>query len=140
MENALAYFTSSKPTRQMEEALKTNVQALSQSVCRLIARYVLYLDLTESRRRWRLSTMGLNPRDHSPAFSLDQWVASILAIIVLFMFMSVLIPGRLPFSWSFMYSVRPVRPVRASSVQAPIRASTGLFVLISHDNWCAGLP
>src|SRR5581483_9113303 len=105
MENAVAYFTSAKPTRQMEDALKKNIQALSQSVCRLIARYVLYLDLTESRRRWRLSTMGLNPRDHSPAFSLDQWVASILAIITLFMFLSLLIPGRLSFSQTFMYSV-----------------------------------
>jgi hypothetical protein len=28
----------------------------------------------------------------------------------------------------------------SSSVHAPICASTGLFVLISHENWCLGLP
>jgi hypothetical protein len=26
------------------------------------------------------------------------------------------------------------------SVHAPICTSTGLFVLISHENWCLGLP
>jgi hypothetical protein len=105
MENGLAYFTSSKPTRQMEEALKKNIQDLSQMVCRLIARYVLYLDVTESQRRKRLSTLGLNPRDHSPAFGRDQWVASILSVIILFLFMSVILPSRQSFSQTFMYSV-----------------------------------
>jgi hypothetical protein len=105
MENALACFTSSKPTRQMEEALKKNILDLTQAVCRLIARYVLYLDVTESQRRKRLSSMGLNPRDHSPAFGRDQWVASILALIILFMFTSVVLPGKQPFSQNFMYSV-----------------------------------
>ncbi len=105
MENGLAFFTSSKPTRQMEEALKKNIQDLSQVVCRLIARYVLYLDLTENQRRKRLSGMGLNPRDHSPAFGRDQWVASIFAVIILFLFMSITLPGRQPFSQAFMYSV-----------------------------------
>jgi hypothetical protein len=94
MENGLACFTSSRPTRQMEEALKKNIQDLSQMVCRLIARYVLYLDVTESQRRKRLSTMGLNPRDHSPAFGRDQWVASILSLIILFLFMSIVLPSR----------------------------------------------
>jgi hypothetical protein len=105
MENGLAYFTSSKPTRQMEEALKKNIQDLSQMVCRLIARYVLYLDVTESQRRKRLSTMGLNPRDHSPAFGRDQWVASILSVIILFLFMSIILPSQQSFSQTFMYSV-----------------------------------
>ena len=93
IENGLACFTSSKPTRQMEEALKKNIQDLSQMVCRLIARYVLYLDVTESQRRKRLSTMGLNPRDHSPAFGRDQWVASISSVIILFLFMSIILPS-----------------------------------------------
>jgi hypothetical protein len=105
MENGLACFTSSKPTRQMEEALKKNIQDLSQMICRLIARYVLYLDVTESQRRKRLSTMGLNPRDHSPAFGRDQWVASILSVIILFLFMSIILPSRQSFSQAFMYSV-----------------------------------
>jgi hypothetical protein len=105
MENALACFTSSKPTRAMEEALKKNTQDLSLTICRLIARWVLYLEVTENQRRKRLSSMGLNPRDHSPAFGRDQWVASILAIIILFLFMSIAVPGKQPFSQTFMYSV-----------------------------------
>jgi hypothetical protein len=105
MENGLACFTSSKPTRQMEEVLKKNIHDLSQVVCRLIARFVLYQDVTENQRRKRLSGMGLNPRDHSPAFGRDQWVASIFAVIILFMFMSIVLPGRQPFSQTFMYSV-----------------------------------
>jgi hypothetical protein len=105
MENALACFTSSKPTRQMEEALKKNIHDLSQMVCRLIARFVLYQDVTENQRRKRLSGMGLNPRDHSPAFGRDQWVAAMLFVIILFMFMSIVMPGAQPFSRTFMYSV-----------------------------------
>jgi hypothetical protein len=105
MENGLACFTSSKPTRAMEEALKKNIQDLSLTICRLIARWVLYLEVTENQRRKRLSSMGLNPRDHSPAFGRDQWVASILVIIVIFLFMSIVVPGKQPFSQTFMYSV-----------------------------------
>lgn len=105
MESGLACFTSSKPTRAMEKSLKKNIQDLSLAVCRLIARWVLYLEVTESQRRKRLSNMGLNPRDHLPAFGRDQWVASILAIIVLFLFMSIVVPGNQPFSQNFMYSV-----------------------------------
>ncbi|MGE5158097.1 MAG: hypothetical protein ACM3OF_08095 [Gemmatimonas sp.] len=60
MDNGLACFSSSKPTKQMEEALKKTINDLSLAVCRLIARYVLYLDVTESGRRNRLSGMGLN--------------------------------------------------------------------------------
>jgi len=30
-------------------------------------------------------------------------------------------------------------PLHSSSVHAPICTSTGLFVLISHENWCSGL-
>ncbi|WP_050630112.1 hypothetical protein [Bradyrhizobium viridifuturi] len=105
MENGLACFTSSKSTRAMEDALKKSIQDLSLTVCRLIARWVLYLEVTENRRRKRLSSMGLNPRDHSPAFGRDQWVASILVIIVLFLFMSIAVPGKQPFGQTFMYSV-----------------------------------
>ena len=105
MESGLACFTSSKPTRAMEEALKKNIHDLSLTVCRLIARWVLYLEVTQNQRRKRLSSMGLNPRDHSPAFGRDQWVAAILAIIIFFLFMSIVVPGKQPFSQTFMYSV-----------------------------------
>jgi hypothetical protein len=37
-------------------------------------------------------------------------------------------------------STSTANPLRSSSVHAQIRTSTGLFVLISHENWCLGLP
>jgi hypothetical protein len=37
-------------------------------------------------------------------------------------------------------STSTANPLCSSSVHAPICASTGLFVLISHENWCLGLP
>lgn len=105
LENGLAYFTSKKPTRQMEEVLKRSIDELSQVVCSLIARFVLYQEMTANQRRRRLSSMGLNARDHGPVVGRDQWIASILAITILFLFMSVVVPGRQPFSQLFMYSV-----------------------------------
>jgi hypothetical protein len=37
-------------------------------------------------------------------------------------------------------STSTANPLRSSSVHAPICTSTGLFVLISHENWYLGLP
>src|SRR5438105_1559338 len=37
-------------------------------------------------------------------------------------------------------STSTANKLRSSSVHAQIRTSTGLFVLISHENWCLGLP
>jgi hypothetical protein len=37
-------------------------------------------------------------------------------------------------------STSTANPLCSSSVHAPICAPTGLFVLISHENWCLGLP
>jgi hypothetical protein len=105
MENGLAYFTSSKPTRQMNESLKLSVQELSQTICSLIARYVLFQDITSNQRRRRLSSMGLNARDHLPAFGWDQWMASTLAVIILFLFMSIALPSTQSFSQNFIYSI-----------------------------------
>jgi hypothetical protein len=105
MEHGLAFFTSSTRTRQMKEPLKRSMHDLSYVVCSLIARYVLFQNVTASRRRRRLSSMGFNAREHMPAFGRDQWVASILAIIVLFSFLSVVLPGRQPFPVAFLYSV-----------------------------------
>jgi hypothetical protein len=59
MENGLAYFTSTKPTREMNESLKRHILELSQVVCSLIARFVLYREVTANQRRRRLSGMGL---------------------------------------------------------------------------------
>lgn len=105
MEHGLAFFTSSARTRQMKEPLKRSMHDLSYVVCSLIARYVLFQNVTANRRRRRLSSMGFDAREHMPAFGRDQWVASILAIIVLFSFLSVVLPGRQPFPVAFLYSV-----------------------------------
>jgi hypothetical protein len=106
MEHGLAFFTSSARTRQMKEPLKRSMHDLSYVVCSLIARYVLLQNVTANRRRRRLSSMGFDAREHMPAFGRDQWVASILAIIVLFSFLSVVLPGRQPFPVAFLYSVQ----------------------------------
>jgi hypothetical protein len=49
--------------------------------------------------------MGFNARDHLPAFGRDQWAASILCTILLFSFLSIILPGRQPFHVAFLYSV-----------------------------------
>ena len=105
MQNGLAYFTSTKPTREMDEALTRNIQELSQMVCSLIARFVLYNDVTENQRRRRLSSMGLNPTYRVATFGRDQWIGSILALAVLMLLMSIVLPGQQPFGQKFMYSV-----------------------------------
>jgi hypothetical protein len=89
----------------MEEPLKRSIHDLSYVVCSLIARYVLFQNVTASQRRRRLSIMGFNARDHLPAFGRDQWVASIISIIVLFSFLSIIIPAQQPFYVPFLYSV-----------------------------------
>jgi hypothetical protein len=105
MEHGLSYFGSAKPTRSMEDQLKRGIHELSYIVCSLIARYVLFQNVTASQRRRRLSSMGFNARDYHPAFGRDQWVAAILAIIVLFSFLSIAVPGQQPFRYAFLYSV-----------------------------------
>jgi hypothetical protein len=105
MENGLAYFTSQKPTREMDEGLKRNNQELSQLVCSLIARFVLCNDVRESQRRRRLSSMGFNTSYHVPAFGRDQWIGSILTLAVLMLFMSIVLPGQQSFGQKFMYSI-----------------------------------
>jgi hypothetical protein len=105
MENGLAYFTSQKPTREMDEGLTRNIQELSQLVCSLIARFVLCNDVTESQRRRRLSSMGFDPSYHGHGIGRDQWIGSILALVVLMLLMSIVLPGQQSFSQKFMYSI-----------------------------------
>jgi hypothetical protein len=47
IETGLAYFTSHRPTRQMDDLLMRNVRDLSQLICGLVARFVLCNDITE---------------------------------------------------------------------------------------------
>jgi multisubunit Na+/H+ antiporter MnhB subunit len=72
---------------------------VSQLTCSLIARYVLYCNATKSKRRQRLSRMGFDA-SHTMIlrFGLDQWVTTILAVIVLSAGIMAFMPGTLPLS------------------------------------------
>ena len=89
----LAYFTSAHPTKELEETLSRTILELSYLVCSLIARYVLYCDVTRRGRRQRLSSMGFDATDPIPTFGLDQWAATILAAVILSIVMMAFMPG-----------------------------------------------
>jgi hypothetical protein len=121
MEHALSFFSSSARSQQTKASLKRSMHDLSYIVCSLIARHVLSQNVTASQRRKRLSRMGFDVHDHLPAFGRDQWVASILAVIVLFSAFSILLPAHQPFRVAFLYSV-------LVSVQLGIASLAGTIV------------
>ena len=90
---SLACFTSAHPTKELEEALSKTITELSNLVCSLIARYVLYCDVSRRGRRRRLSSMGFDATHPIPDFGLNQWAATILAVVLLSIVMMVLMPG-----------------------------------------------
>ena len=89
----LAYFTSPHPAKELEEALSKTITELSHLVCSLIARYVLYCDVTRGARRQRLSSMGFDAAHPTPTFGPDQWAATIVAVVILSIVTMVLMPG-----------------------------------------------
>jgi hypothetical protein len=89
----LAYFTSPHPAKELEEALSKTITELSNLVCSLIARYVLYCDVTRGARRQRLSSMGFDATHPTPTFGPDQWAATIVAVVILSIITMVLMPG-----------------------------------------------
>ena len=93
---SLAYFTSAHPTEELKEALSKTITELSNLVCSLIARYVLYCDVTRRGRRQRLRSMGFDAKHRVPDFGLNQWAATILAVVILSIVMMVLMPGTRP--------------------------------------------
>jgi NADH:ubiquinone oxidoreductase subunit 6 (subunit J) len=92
---SLAYFTSAHPTKELKAALCKTITELSNLVCSLIARYVLYCDVTRRGQRQRLSSMGFNVAPRSP-FGPNQWAATILAVIILSIALMVWMPGTKP--------------------------------------------
>jgi hypothetical protein len=88
---SLAYFTSAHPTKELEGALSKTITELTYLVCGLMARYVLYCDVTQRGRRQRLSSIGFDVTIRT--FGLDQWAATILAVVILSIVMMVLMPG-----------------------------------------------
>jgi hypothetical protein len=82
MQTAAAYFKTPHP--DLVEPLNRSIDEVSQLTCGLIARYVLYANATKMKRRQRLANMGFDAsRTMVIRFGLDQWVATILAVILL---------------------------------------------------------
>lgn len=92
MRTGLAFFTSSQPTRELKEALNSNIAEVSNLTCSLVARYVLFCELTHNGRLQRLKDMGFDAHP-TPRFGPDQWAATILFIILLSIGMIVWMPG-----------------------------------------------
>jgi hypothetical protein len=64
IQSALAYFTH--PSKEIEETLKRSIIEVTQLTCSLIARDVLYCNMTARGRRRQLSNMGFNPTHQMP--------------------------------------------------------------------------
>jgi hypothetical protein len=83
MEIGLAYFTSARPTRQMEDTLRKEAQETANFVCSLIARYVLFQEKTGNQRQTRLSRLGFDSYEDAASFGIDRLITSILAILII---------------------------------------------------------
>ena len=98
MEAGLAYFTAANPAKELKQALNRSIGEVTLLTCSLIARYVLRSNATESKRRQRLSAMGFDATGAIWTFGADQWVSTILGVIVLSAAMMAFMPGTLPLS------------------------------------------
>ena len=98
MEAGLAYFTAANPAKELKQALNRSISEVTLLTCSLIARYVLCSNATESKRRQRLSAMGFDATGAIWTFGADQWVSTILGVIVLSAAMMAIMPGTLPLS------------------------------------------
>ena len=96
MHTGRAYFTATDPTKEVTEALNRTTMELSNLVCSLIARYVLYCDRTRWGRQQRLSKLGFDASHLPPRFGMDQWAATILIVIMLSVSMMLFMPGTRP--------------------------------------------
>ena len=100
MEAGLAYFTAAHPAKELKQALNRSISEVTLLTCSLIARYVLCSNATETKRRQRLSAMGFDATGAIWTFGADQWVSTILGVIVLSAAMMAFMPGTLPLSAS----------------------------------------
>jgi hypothetical protein len=92
MRTGLAFFTSSEPNRELKEALNCNIADVSNLTCSLIARYVLFCEMTHNGRLQRLKDMGFAARP-APRFGTDKWAATILLVTLLSVGMIMYMPG-----------------------------------------------
>jgi hypothetical protein len=97
MHSGLAFFTSSQPTHELKEMLNCNITEVTNLTCGLIARYVLFSEITQNGRLQRLSGMGFDARP-TPTFGPDQWATTILLVTFLSIAMMVFMPGTRPIS------------------------------------------
>ncbi|MBR0801585.1 hypothetical protein JQ615_40255 [Bradyrhizobium jicamae] len=95
MHSSLAFFTSPQPTHELKELLNCNIAEVTNLTCGLVARYVLFSEITHNGRLQRLSGMGFDARP-TPTFGLDQWATTILLVMFLSVAMMVFIPGTRP--------------------------------------------
>ena len=99
MQAAVAYFTTPDPPRELAEVLNRSISEVTHLTCSLIARYVLLCNATKGKRRQRLASMGFDAsRTMTIRFGYDQWIATILGVIVLSASIMVFMPGTLPLS------------------------------------------
>jgi hypothetical protein len=102
---ALAYFTSQQPTKEAKDEFTRAITDVSNLVCSLIARYVLYCDKTALGRRQRLSNMGFDASHSMPRFGLDQWALTIVAVMLLTVAIMTLMPGTKPIGGTKVLSI-----------------------------------
>jgi hypothetical protein len=96
MQAAVGYFTSAYPTKEATDGLSRATTDLSNLVCSLIARYVLYCDKTAVGRRQRLSNMGFDTSHPMPSFGPDKWAMTFAAVMLLSIAVMTLTPGTRP--------------------------------------------
>ncbi len=101
----LAYFAAQQPTKAAKDGLDRAITDVSNLVCCLIARYVLYCDKTALGRRQRLSNMGFDTSHPMPSFGLDQWAMTIVAVMLLSVAIMTLTPGTKPIGGTKVLSI-----------------------------------
>ncbi len=101
----MTYFSSSEPTKDDKDTLNRAITDVSNLVCSLIARFVLYCDRTGFGRRQRISNMGFDTTHPMPSFGLDQWAVTILAVMGLSIAIMTLMPGTKPIGGTQVLSI-----------------------------------
>jgi hypothetical protein len=117
------HFTTNAGEHRTEELLTRCGQELSLLVCSLIARYALGSNITVGQRRKRMASMGFfNLQDRLAPFGRDQWIATIVAIIILFSLLSTIIPGGQPFPFALLYSILAAVQLGIASIAGTVVA------------------
>jgi hypothetical protein len=69
MQAASAYFTTPRPAKEVQNALNRMIVEVSLFTCSLIARYILYCNITSKGRRRQLASMGFDASHHETGTS-----------------------------------------------------------------------